>query len=205
MSVLFQKISEKYTSIRTINVFSNGAASQFKQQYLFSNLHGWEKKFSTSLTWNFFATLYGKGAVDVIGGTVKQSVWRATHAGSTVPYDAAYAEFAAKRNPNINVIYVPSAEIEENSAEIVTIWKSAIAVPNTQKLHCMRAHNSKQLHVSSVSGDDILLIGIFKGVVSNEEEEDSVQDSPILTRNVNLGDSIRSIMMGKNSLVKLPI
>ena len=101
-----------------------------------------------------------------------------------------------------------SAEIEEKSPEIVTIWKSAIAVPNTQKLHCMRAHNSKQLHVSSVSCDnDILLIGIFKGVVSNEEEQDSVQDSIILTRNlnVNLGDSIRSIMMGKNSLVKLPI
>ena len=136
-------------------------------------------------------------------------MWRATCAGSTVLCDTTNcARFAAKRNPNINVIYVLSAEIEEKSPEIVTIWKSAIAVPNTQKLHCMRAHNSKQLHVSSVSCDnDILLIGIFKGVVSNEEEQDSVQDSIILTRNlnVNLGDLIQSIMMGKNSLVKLPI
>ena len=70
MSDLFWKLSEKYTFIRTINVFNEEVASQFKQQYLFSNLHGWEKKFSIGLTWNFFATSHEKGAVDGIGGTV---------------------------------------------------------------------------------------------------------------------------------------
>ena len=119
----------------------------------------------------FFATSHGKGAVDGIGGTAKRTVWRATHAGSTVPCDAAsYVEFAAKRNPNINAIYMPSAQIEEKSFEKMTVWKSAIPVANTQKLHCMRAHNSKQLHVSSVSGDnDVSLVGIVKDVVCNKE------------------------------------
>ena len=71
--------------------------------------------------------------------------------------------------------------------------KSAIAVSNTQKLHYVRVHNSKQLYVSSVSSDNnFLLIGIFKGVFSNEGKEESVQDSPTATRNlnVNLGDWI---------------
>ena len=63
---------------------------------------------------------------------------------------------------------------------MVTIWESTITAPNTQKLHSVRAHNSKQLYVSSVSGyNDFLLVGILKGVVSNKGEEDSVQDSPI--------------------------
>ena len=132
MPVLFQKLSAKQTSVRTINVFSDGATSQFKR-YLFSNLHGWEKKFSIGLTWNFFATLHGKGAINGIGGTVKRSVWRATLAGSTVPCDGpSYAELATKRNSNIYVIYVSSAEIEEKSTDIGTIWKSAIAVSITQ-------------------------------------------------------------------------
>ena len=74
------------------------------------------------LTWDFFATSHGKEAVDGIGGTVKQTVWRATRAGSTVPCDAAsYTEFAVKRNPSINVIYVPSAQIEEKYFEEMTI------------------------------------------------------------------------------------
>ena len=55
------------------------------------------------LNMDFFATSYGKGAVDRIGCTTKRSVWRTTWAGSTVPGDAAsYAEFAAKINPNID-------------------------------------------------------------------------------------------------------
>ena len=68
MSVFFRKLPEKYPSIEAINVFSDGAASQFKQQYLFSNLHVWEKGISVGLTRNIFATSHGKGAVDGIGG-----------------------------------------------------------------------------------------------------------------------------------------
>ena len=57
----------------------------------------------------------------------------------------------------------------------------------------MRAHNSKPLHVSSVSADnDVSLAGIFKDVVRDEEEsvQEPVQDGPVLTRNfnINLGD-----------------
>ena len=115
------------------------------------------------------------------------------HVLDPVPCDAAsYAEFATKRNPNINVIYVPSAQIEEKSFEKMTIWKSVIPVANTQKLHCVRAHNSKQLHVSSVSGDDVSLVGIFKDFVCDEEEsvQDPVEYGPVFTRNlnINLGD-----------------
>ena len=76
MSFLFSKLTEKYKSKRAINVFSDGAASQFKQHYLISNLHKWENEFSMKLIWNFFATSHGKGAVDGIGSMVKRSVWR---------------------------------------------------------------------------------------------------------------------------------
>ena len=81
----------------------------------------------------------------------------------------------------------------EKSFEQMTIWKSVIPVANTQKLHCVRAHNSKQLHVSPVSGDNnVSLVGIFKDVVCDEEEsvQEPVQDGPVLTRNlhINLGD-----------------
>ena len=63
MSFLISKLTEKYKSIKVINVFSDGAASQFKQRYLFSNLHECENEFSMTFIWNFFATSHGKGAV----------------------------------------------------------------------------------------------------------------------------------------------
>ena len=64
---------------------------------------------------------------------------------------------------------MPSAQIEEKSFEKMTIWKLVMPVANTQKLHCVRAHNSKQLHISSVSGDnDVSLVGIFKDVFCDQ-------------------------------------
>ena len=133
-----------------INVFSDGAASQFKQSYLFSNLHEWENEYSMTLIWNFFATSHGKGAVDGIGGTVKRSVSRVVRGGTTAPLDAtSYAEIASNRNPNINVEYVSSAEIEKDSVKKAPEWSVAVGVPNTLQVHCVRAHNAKMLSFNS--------------------------------------------------------
>ena len=95
MSKLSDYLVKTYSSIKLINVFSDGASSQFKQRYLFSNLYEWEKEFSINLIWNFFATSHGKGAVDGIGGTLKRSVWRQVKANSLPPHNTkSYAEIA---------------------------------------------------------------------------------------------------------------
>ena len=36
-------LREKFPSIRVLDVFSDGAGSQFKQRFLFWNLHYWEQ------------------------------------------------------------------------------------------------------------------------------------------------------------------
>ena len=147
----------------------DGAASQFKQRYLFSNLHHWEQNTQTKMIWNFFATSHGKGAVDGIGGTVKRSVWRFVRAGADAPLDAkSYAKIAEQRNPNINISFITADEIQAKSIEMTEQWKSVIPVPNTLKLHCIRPHGSKKLSVSTVSFGEIFnVIGIFE--MQNEE------------------------------------
>ena len=64
MTILYKYLVEKYPSIKLINTFSDGAASQFKQRYLFSNIHLWETNLNIQILWHFFATSHGKGAVD---------------------------------------------------------------------------------------------------------------------------------------------
>ena len=39
VTFLYKYLVEKYPSIKLINTFSDGASSQFKQRYLFSNIH----------------------------------------------------------------------------------------------------------------------------------------------------------------------
>ena len=118
MSFLYNHLTNKYPTIETINTFSDGAASQFKQRYLFSNLHTWEQNTQTNIIWNFFATSHGKGAVDCLGGTAKRSAWRFIKAGGNAPLDAmSYSEIACQRNPNINIFFISSEDIEEKSDE----------------------------------------------------------------------------------------
>ena len=81
MSYIFKYLKENYPTIEEVTIFSDGAAQQFKQKYLFSNLYSWEREFDFVLKWNFFATSHGKGAVDGIGETIKRSVWREVRNG----------------------------------------------------------------------------------------------------------------------------
>lgn len=133
-----------YIFIKVINIYSDDTSSQFKQIRLFSNLSEWENEFSVQMLWNVFATSHGKGAVDGIGGTIKRYVWRNTRATTIAPVDAqSYAAVAKERCPNVTVIYVSSEKVKLRSTPKLSIREKTLPVPNTLKLHCVKAHNSK--------------------------------------------------------------
>ena len=71
MQCIFRSLQAKFPSIQTVNVFSDGPTSQFKQRFLFSNLHYWEQDHDISIRWNFFATSHGKGVVDGLEGWLR--------------------------------------------------------------------------------------------------------------------------------------
>ena len=104
-----------------INIFSDSAASQFKQRYLFSNLYEWQSEFSIQLIWNFFATSHGKGAVDGIGGSVKRCLEKDPRNCNSSTDAESYAAVAMENNPNITVIFVSSEVIKRKSAVTLPI------------------------------------------------------------------------------------
>lgn len=69
---IFENMISCQPTINTLIVFSDGAASQFKNRFLVNYLELLREKFKLkTLEWHFFATSHGKGVVDGIGGTVK--------------------------------------------------------------------------------------------------------------------------------------
>ena len=89
LHIILAKIKRNHPAVANVQFFSDGAAAQFKQKFLFVNLTflKQEYKFDTMM-WNFFATRHGKGAVDGVGGTVKPIVWSRVLAGKAVVTDA---------------------------------------------------------------------------------------------------------------------
>ena len=63
-----------------------------------------------------------------------------------------------------------NGQIQEKSSKKSPVWKCTMDIPNTQKLNCVSAHNSRQMHVSTVSDEcDCILVKIdpnFQGILN---------------------------------------
>ena len=57
--------------IEKVRYWSDGASSQFKNQYVFTNLRFHQSDYGITADWNFFATSHGKGENDGVGGMSK--------------------------------------------------------------------------------------------------------------------------------------
>lgn len=152
MQAVFTQLKGNYPLIEHVNVFSDGPTPQFKQHYLFSNLHLWEMEHDFKLAWNFFATSHGKGVVDSIGGTVKRTVWRHIKADRAHVTNAKeYAELAQELCPKIHLQYIPSKEIERHALFLAAKWEKVLGVPGTLRVHGVKPDGQFNIKVATTS------------------------------------------------------
>lgn len=125
----------KNSSFKHLHVFSDGAASQFKQKYNFANITLLKQDFRLeSLKWTFFASSHGKGAVDGIGAIVKHHVWNKVRSLKTVVRSADAFRDCCKSLSTI-VIAIPLSTIEKKKKNLDKNWEGIITVKGTQKIH----------------------------------------------------------------------
>ncbi|KAJ4435124.1 hypothetical protein ANN_23699 [Periplaneta americana] len=67
-----------------VKIFSDEAASHFKQKYTLSNVTLLARIFGFNIQWNFFQSYHGIGAMDGIGGQVKRMAWMAVKPGKKI-------------------------------------------------------------------------------------------------------------------------
>ena len=70
LKTILQHLDSTVQRFIKVVIFSDSAASQFRQRYLLSSI----TLLNRTISWNFFATSHGKGPVDGIGGTTKRLV-----------------------------------------------------------------------------------------------------------------------------------
>ncbi len=169
---IINHLKEKYPGIEQLDVFTDGASSQFKQRFLFCNLYAWEQEHGFKIKWHFFATSHGKGVVDGLGGTVKRAVWRHIRSGQAhVSNPEEYAVVARERNPNIYIEYVSQSSIEEMYSFLDAKWNDVTAVPQTHKMHCYYPISSSQLMVAEISdATEFKVVSIYKSRTATKED-----------------------------------
>ncbi|MEE4247337.1 MAG: hypothetical protein V2I33_18150 [Kangiellaceae bacterium] len=118
-----------------LHFWSDGPSSQFKNRFAQKYLAVACVKFQLKMmTWNFFATSHGKGAIDGIGGTLKRFVWRKVKARQVIVSNAK--EFVDAAKPcGIECCYIAKTEVQQKFEALAADILSAPEVPGIKKQH----------------------------------------------------------------------
>ena len=124
-------------SVKSVSIWSDGPASQFKNCYIDAALHTLQAKYKLLIYWNFFVTSHGKGPVDGIGGAVKQYVWSAVKARKHVVNNAPSFVEAAKDMQDVTVTEMSTSDIEScnNGLNLEELFASAPAIKDIARFH----------------------------------------------------------------------
>jgi hypothetical protein len=132
---IIDELKQYLPNLTTITFFSDGAASQFKQRFLFRNLTKLSIDYDLNLSWSFFATSHGKGVVDAIGGTVKRMVWQEIMTKKQCKTAADFVLIAKSKTNTIILHEITQAAIDTSEQKLQQIFNDTRSVRDTQKLH----------------------------------------------------------------------
>ena len=149
---IIKDLKRKFSSLETVNIFSDGVAAQFKQRFLFANLTLLSNDLNVNLLWNFFSSGHERGAVDGVGGTVKRLVWRDVIAKQCVIRNAYdFVQYATAIVTNINIILIDAQHIKAQSSLLDQRWNGIRTIPNTLKIHYVKSLSPYNVEVRPFS------------------------------------------------------
>ena len=163
-SVVLELIKDsKLSTVKAVNIWTDGQSSQFKNKYIFNLLLKLSSTYGLRVCWNYFATSHGKGPVDALGGNVERLAHRQMLSRQTVIVDAVFFGDAVRRaNSNILIYCMPEEEISTRCRGLCVdeMWKVTIAVRGTMNMHFVNVVGSA-IHCKFYgSSDDVKIYHI---------------------------------------------
>ena len=133
-------------SATTVNIWTDGPSSQFKNKFIFSFISKLQDRYSVSLAWHFFATSHGKGPNDALGGNVKRMAHRQALSRHLVIADAN--SFAKAVNMSTDVISVTVMSQEDiytmvSDLKLEELWNSIPPMPGIFNTHWVQVISGK--------------------------------------------------------------
>ena len=174
---IIYSLKTKVGNFTLLKIFSDGAASQFKNKFTLSNLCFMPKDFGITAEWYFFATAHGKGAVDGIGPVVKRSIRsQIMQRRCTINSGEDFVSAATKTVKNINILYLSEQKLAENFNILKKRWKQVMAIPKLQSLHFFKACGEQNLSVGLTHKSAKAIVKIKKLNASDVYSEISETD-----------------------------
>lgn len=141
MDTIFSLLPE---TVEKVEIWSDNATSQFKNQYIMESLKTFEQLYPFSLRWNFYAPMHGKSVVDGIGGSVKRFV-RSKILAQDLLIKSAEDFVNTAQDMKTNVLLLSSADIKQKNEEIglASIVKRSKNIKEIKKMHSFEVQQVK--------------------------------------------------------------
>uniref|UniRef100_A0A1I8IAX8 Integrase catalytic domain-containing protein n=1 Tax=Macrostomum lignano TaxID=282301 RepID=A0A1I8IAX8_9PLAT len=138
VSVLLSYLLRRFaTPGQRVRFWSDGPASQFKNKFMFHFTELACREFELAeLSWEFFATSHGKGAIDGLGGTLKRFAWCEVRTRNAIVQDAEdFVRVVEKCDIDCHLI--KKCDIQQEYADrFQPALLAAPEIPGIKKLHC---------------------------------------------------------------------
>ena len=132
LSIIVDHLESNIRKFSVYEFFSDGASAHFKQRFTMSGI----TLLDHTLSWSFFATSHGKGAVDAIGGRVKRDVITlAMTKGFVVKTLDDFVNAAIECCPSITIIQCSKQQVESSVCQIDSDMIDCLAIPHTLQTH----------------------------------------------------------------------
>lgn len=154
---LFKYLSQRFTSLKKIFFFSDGAASQYKNKKNFFELCQHHKKHNFKVEWHFFATSHGKGPCDGIGGIFKRNATRASiqrkFQNQITNAKELYNWAIGNDNSAMDYRYCSEASFKKIEKVLKEKYRKLDlqTIKGTQKYHCFIPVNDKKIKAARFS------------------------------------------------------
>ena len=112
-------IQHELPYVEHITMWSDGPSTQYKQKNIFFRLctdpftYGFK-----SVSWNYFESSHGKGAVDGVGAAVKRLADAAVHNGTDVNTPWAMFKVVSTASRSVKIFYIPETYFEDSKNQI---------------------------------------------------------------------------------------
>ena len=127
-------------SVKVLQLWSDGPRSQFKNRFIIAAVPWLEEKYSIKLCWNFFASSYGKGPVNGIGGTIKRIATQNVIQRKLSIIDALSFYQAVRNESKVDVYFFSADKNREmlNNTELGDIVNNVPEKPGIFSSHCLK-------------------------------------------------------------------
>lgn len=161
---IIDDLKSRFANLKKVTICSDGCAAQFKNRFTLSTLCYSRLDWGVEITWSFFASGHGKGAVDGIGATAKRTLWSAIMTRKAVIENSwdCYKYLVSKDINRLHILFIAVGDIEEHRENLDERWQLIKPIPYIQTHHHFKSQGNKciiyALTATSSQSEKVLMV-----------------------------------------------